>query len=354
MSGYMVSYERDTVIGNIREYIINCQKLDEDGKPTEQEFDLRPNILYDTKNEFAAANPYTKRYLSEDIFSSIASVPPHHQGPTALKEFEDSLKFEPYNALIGDTIFTKKHFLRIVDINQQPKHPDYQPKAGDIAVGVKVAVQNLDLDSTFYAEPVMLLRGELIYSFPGQIDELSVKVRLTQQVFESVYTPDSELIYQTVKVKEGDKFKFKNYDLQLVGFNRQSQHPAYIREKGDIAVGAIVAATNNKGITKQVEPLYFIRNNRPLNLKDEIQDWQLHVRFTEIDPNTGVMTLQVAQGIASEKPITLEVAENSLRMDYIVLETIVFPGINLFWLGSSMMMVGLGMGWWRRRREFRR
>ena len=256
--------------------------------------------------------------------------------------------------MIGDTIFTKKNFLRIIDINQQPQHPDYKPKPGDIAVGAKVAVQNLDLDSTFYAEPMMLLRGELIYSFPGQIDELSVKVRLTQQVFESVYTPDTELIYQTVKVKEGDKFKFKNYDLQLVGFNRESQHPAYIREKGDIAVGAIVSATNNKGITKQVEPLYFIRNNRPLNLKDEIQDWQLHLRFTEIDPNSGTMTLQVGEGIAPAKPIAIEVSENSLRMDCIVLETIVFPGINFFWLGSTMMMFGLGMGWWRRRLELRR
>ncbi len=350
MSGYMVNYERDTMIGNIREYIINCQKLDEDGKPTEEKFNLRPNILYDTKNEYAAANPFTKRYFSEDVFSSVASVPPHHQGPTALKEFEDSLDFQSHFALIGDTILTKKHVIKILGIDQQPQHPEYKPKPGDIAVGVKVAVQNEKLDTTYITEPVMLLRGELIYSFPGQVDDLSVKVRLTQQVFESVYTPDTDLTYQTVKVKEGDQFKFKNYDLKLVGFNRESKHPAYIHEDGDIAVGAIISATNQQGISKRAEPLYFIRNNRPLNLKDEIQDWQLHIRFTEIDPNTGVMTLQVAQGVALEKPITLEIAENSYRMDYIVLETIVFPGINLFWLGSTMMMFGLGMGWWRRRR----
>ncbi len=350
MSGYMVNYERDTMIGNIREYIINCQKLDEDGKPTEEKFNLRPNILYDTKNEYAAANPYTKRYFSEDVFSSVASVPPHHQGPTALKEFEDSLNFQSYTALVGESISTGKHTIQIVGINQQPQHPEYQPKAGDIAVGVKVAVQNEKMDTAYTTEPVMLLRGELIYSFPGQVDDLSVKVRLTQQVFESVYTPDTELTYQTVKVKEGDQFKFKNYDLKLAGFNRQSQHPNYIYEDGDIPVGAIVSVTNKQGLTKMAEPLYFIRKNRPLNLKDEIQDWNLHIRFTEIDPNTGTMTLQVAQGVAPEKPITLEIAENSYRMDYIVLETIVFPGINLFWLGSTMMMLGLGMGWWRRRK----
>jgi len=189
-----------------------------------------------------------------------------------------------------------------------------------------------------------------MYNYPAQINELSVKLRLTPKVFESVYTTDSELNYQTVKVKQGDQFKFKDYDMRLVGFNRQPQHPAYIPEQGDIAVGAIITATNKKGISKQVEPLYFLRKNRPLNLKGEILDWQLHVRFIEINPSTETMTLQVAQGVASERPIDVEIAEDSYRMDYIVLETIVFPGINLFWLGSTMMMLGLGMGWWRRRR----
>jgi len=116
--------------------------LSEDGQPTDQQFRLRPNILYDTNNKFAAANPFTKRYLSEDIFSSVANVPPHHQGAEALKTFEDSLSFEPYQALIGDTIFTKKHFIKVLGINQKPQHPDYKPQPGDIAIGIKTVLQN--------------------------------------------------------------------------------------------------------------------------------------------------------------------------------------------------------------------
>jgi len=61
------------------------------------------------------------------------------------------------------------------------------------------------------------------------------------------------------------------------------------------------------------------------------------------------MTLQIAQGEVIDKPLPIEIAENALRMDYVVLEAIVFPGINLFWLGSVMMMLGLGMGFYRRR-----
>ena len=230
-------------------------------------------------------------------------------------------------------------------------HPDYDPRPGDIVVGLQTAVRTLNFDTTFYADPVMVLRGDLLYSFPAQINPLSVKVQLTQDIFETVFTPDSDLSYQTIKVKEGDQFKFKDYTLVLSGFNRQAEHPGYIPQAKDIAVGALVTATNKAGQSKIAQPLYFIRDSRPLNLKDEIKDWNLHIRFTSIDPNSGTMTLQVAEGTPRDQPITLEVAENSLRMDYVVLEAIVFPGINLFWLGSVMMMLGLAMGYVRRRRE---
>jgi len=349
MSGYMVNYERDTVIGNIREYLINCQRLDENGQPTAEQFQLRPNVIYDHKFNFAAANPYTKRYFSEDIFSSVADIPPHHQGPDEAKAYEDSLKFEPYKSFIGDTIFTKKHYLIVQGIDHDPSHPEYHPEPGDIAIGVKTAVRVLNFDSTWYAEPVMVLRGDLIYSFPAQINDISVKVRLPQEIFASVFTPDSDLTYQTVKVKEGDQFKFKGYNLAFTAINRQPNNPGYFREDKDIAVSALISATNAAGQVKQAEPVYFIRQNRPLNVKDEIRDWNLHIRFTEIDPTTGTMTLQIAQGEVIDKPLPIEIAENSLRMDYIVLEAIVFPGINLFWLGSVMMMFGLGMGFYRRR-----
>ena len=351
MSGYMVNYTRDTMIGNLRKYLIECKKLDEQGQPTDEQFTLEPNIIYDTKMKFAAANPYTKRYFSEDIFSSVAVIPPHHQGPEEAKAFEDSLQYVSYKGLIGDTIFTKKHYVILKGVNKDATHPDYDPRPGDIAVGVQTAVRTLNFDSTFYADPVMVLRGDLLYSFPAQINPLSVKVQLTQDIFETVFTPDAALNYQTVKVKEGDQFKFKDYTLTLSGFNRQAEHPAYIPQAKDIAVGAIITATDKAGQSKMAQPLYFIRDSRPLNLKDEIKDWNLHIRFTSIDPNTGTMTLQVAQGTPSDQPITLEVAENSLRMDYVVLEAIVFPGINLFWLGSVMMMLGLAMGYVRRRRE---
>jgi cytochrome c-type biogenesis protein CcmF len=37
-----------------------------------------------------------------------------------------------------------------------------------------------------------------------------------------------------------------------------------------------------------------------------------------------------------------------LPSNYIVLEAMEFPGINVFWLGSLLMMFGLGFSIWNR------
>ncbi|MDV7400210.1 hypothetical protein RZS08_52840, partial [Arthrospira platensis SPKY1] len=88
------------------------------------------------------------------------------------------------------------------------------------------------------------------------------------------------------------------------------------------------------------QPVYLIRDSRPLNLKDEVPAAGLHFRFVGIDPQTETIELLAAQSPPEARLIPVEVATNSLRSDYIVLEAIVFPGINLFWLGSTMMMIG--------------
>jgi cytochrome c biogenesis factor len=49
-------------------------------------------------------------------------------------------------------------------------------------------------------------------------------------------------------------------------------------------------------------------------------------------------------------PIPFELAENVQRSDYVVLEAIIFRGINLVWAGSLLMLFGT-LPLWRRWRE---
>lgn len=77
----------------------------------------------------------------------------------------------------------------------------------------------------------------------------------------------------------------------------------------------------------------------------------MHVRFTGLNPVAESVEIQVAQGEQKNPIIPAQLATDSLRSDYIVLEAIEFPGINFFWLGSILMMLGLGFSMWQRIRE---
>ena len=166
-----------------------------------------------------------------------------------------------------------------------------------------------------------------------------------------VFTPDTDLVYEQFSIKEGEGFQYKDYTVRLAGFNRTPDHPQYQKEEGDIAVGAILSVVKANKSPKVVEPLYYIRDSRPMNLKDQIGDWNFHVRFTGIDPATEQMSFEVAQGELKQPLIPVEFAENSYRTDYVVLEAIVFPGINFFWLGSVMMMLGLLVSFIKKRKD---
>ena len=44
----------------------------------------------------------------------------------------------------------------------------------------------------------------------------------------------------------------------------------------------------------------------------------------------------------------IEVLDNNPDGEYVVVQALVFPGINWVWLGSIMMMIGLLMGMWEK------
>ena len=73
--------------------------------------------------------------------------------------------------------------------------------------------------------------------------------------------------------------------------------------------------------------------------------------YFAIDPATGTFELKVAKDKRNNPGFPLEIATNVPRSDYIVLEAKIFPGINLYWIGSILMMTGLLMAWWFKYKE---
>ncbi|MAT53443.1 MAG: cytochrome c assembly protein [Saprospirales bacterium] len=362
MSGYRVTYERDTMVGNLRKFTVRYQKLDDQGNVTE-EFTVEPTATYDNKAiEVKAFNPSTKRYLDKDIFTHIATLPMKEANFQFAREADDSLDFQTYylsqneSTLILDTVETKTGELktlrteaRIVEVDNKPTHPDYKPEEGDYAIGVKVAFEKED--TTFFAEPVLVLRGELLYTYPVQLNDLSFKVRLTDEVLEKLIVNENDLDYRKFTVRQGDSFEFNGMQFQFNGFDQAAKHSGYQPQEGDIAINAKIDVVA-EGKNYQARPLYLIRDNSVVNLKDEIPELGLHIRVPRIDPKTETVDIWVAQKEAALSGLPVQIAKKSFRTDYIVLEAIIFPGINLFWLGSTLMMVGLFLAMFHRLRQY--
>jgi len=355
MGDYEVTYIKDTMVTFTRTYTVNYKRRNEAGEVVE-EFDLHPNILYEkTFTKIAASNPATKRYWNKDIFTHIASLPQVEMDFELRKQREDSLNYRKVPLALNapttlldtvpirdrDTFTVRPYQFQLLSVTRAPTHPDYEPEPNDLAVGARIAVMREDIDSVFYVEPVIALRGQFLYQYPIQIDELSTKVRINEGVFQSLFVPENELDYQEYTFKEGTSIELDGLRIEFAGFNKDPDHPGYLAEEGDIAVSALISVQDEDGQGYLAEPVYLIRDNRPFNIKDQVEETGLHLRFVRLDPATESIQLLIAKAPPKAMIAPVDIATDALRSDYIVLEAILFPGINFFWLGSILMMLGL-------------
>lgn len=350
MRGFTATYSTDTLERQTRSFTVNFQRRDMAGNFTGENFTLYPNVMYDRQfSKVVANNPSTQHYWNYDIFTLVSSLPKGELDPEFAKQQEDSLKYDKYEALVGDTIFTKKHYLVVESVTKTPQHPDYKAEKGDLAVGLKLRAYALDDPKSYSVSPMMYLRpGKGGFALHGDIGPLQLKVRLSEASMEHIFKAEEALKYTNFKLKEGDLFEFKGYQIHFVKVIKDVKHPSYAPEPGDIAVAAGLEITAPDGRKAEAAPVYLIRNNQPFSLKDEVPSIGLHFRFENIDPKAGLLTIGVADTAEGQGGIPIEIAENASRSDYIVLEAIIFPGINLVWIGCIMMLLGLAISLWKR------
>ena len=366
MSGYLAEYTTDTLIGNERTFTIEYEKVDSSLTQVTERFTVAPTATYDNEvKKIMTFHPDTRHYLSRDIFTRVAALSDVEMDEANRHAREDTLNFRPVPLQLGqpqlftDTSYRKERRLirdyemTVLELDRNPTHEEYEPERGDLALGAKIRIKFPQSDEEVIAEPVMAMRGNLLYNFDEQVDEFGMRIQLTEAAFDAAFVLEEELDYQEFTLQAGETFEVQGIPVQFVGFNKEVAHPAYVAEEGDVAVAATFRATGPDGRFYTAEPVYLIRGNRPYNLKTEIDELGLHLRFLQLDPSTGSVQIAAAYYQNEAPLVPLEVATNSPRTDWLVLETIIFPGINLVWLGSILMMLGLGLASWYRWRHGR-
>ena len=123
---------------------------------------------------------------------------------------------------------------------------------------------------------------------------------------DTIYTSKSYVVLEQVeKVDHSDKVK-------LV--------------EGDLCVGAKLHVFTLTGKDYRVEPLYLIQGGAALPINEKLEELGLVFRLTKILPE--------------QNKVQIEIAEVKPEQQYIVMKAMVFPFINLVWLGIILTVAG--------------
>jgi cytochrome c-type biogenesis protein CcmF len=163
----------------------------------------------------------------------------------------------------------------------------------------------------------------------GMSSNPSTRHYLTRDIFtyvSSVFKANDKGTYKKDTLHVGDSLFFSNGFLRFEAFNREAQNRHYHPAPGDMTVGAELTVHTLDGPAKKLQPLFVLRGNEVESVPDTLHDLGLYARFTNILPE--------------QNAAIIETKQLDPKDEYIVLKAIVFPYINVLWLGIITMVVG--------------
>jgi cytochrome c-type biogenesis protein CcmF len=154
-------------------------------------------------------------------------------------------------------------------------------------------------------------------TFPGDLE--NPKEKRTDAVNE----------YELAKnytMKKGDTIFAHNAIIILDSLSTRFDKKAYHLNKDDIAVIANLRVLDIQK-TYETKPMYIISNNSILPLASKVEPLGLQFMFWKVDPEKGSVQISMQQ-------------KKSVKRDFIVMQAIVFPYINILWGGCIVMIIG--------------
>lgn len=363
MNGYWVTYQSDTLEGLTKKYLVDFVQVNETGD-TINRFQTRPDVLYNIKLEKVAANnPDTKHFIHKDFFTYVDAIPPELEDINNIRKIDSSLTYEPILLGIGDSTYKRGFVIKLDSLSLGSKNPNYTFQDDDLTLSANLTVrfdpERAAQDTTFKRRaplqdtgrytiyPTLIMRSGFLFAMTDQVNSFNLRARLKSDAIEGLMPVDDSVSYDLLDFKINDIKSWKEYNIQLKGVDKNASHPNYKPREGDIAIHGIVEVTLNNGKRYTAKPLYYIRDGRPFSQKAFIPDLGLHIHLDKIDPESETFTLSFGQPETNIK-IPLEVAFDAPRNDFIVLKAILFPGINIFWLGTIIMLCGMFVGMMKR------
>jgi cytochrome c-type biogenesis protein CcmF len=364
MQGYYVEFERDTTIERKRSYYVRFLDIEEEALnedplpgqplPVEEEFTLSPNVIYNKEfTKIEAYNPSIKRGLTRDVFTRISGLPQQEIDREFARNFDDTLSYQMHYLSIGDTLIKNGYaFLaKTITPTESISHA-VEREAGDIPVQMTMDVWDLEEKEIYTVNPAIMLRGNMTFQFFEPLDELNLRFRLGDSTLLPFLAPDRLPGAVSERISSGSLYNISGCQVELVSLNKEINHPIYEAVEGDIAISALLRVRNmNTGIVYPTEAVYLIRDSREFYLDGFIPELGMSLRFEKLYPENGNIQLTVGNWGDNGYKFPVKIAFEVPRTDFISLQAIIFPGINLVWLGSLIMLGGFFISWWVKRKQ---
>ncbi len=227
----------------------------------------------------------------------------------------------------GDTLRMGKYFVTYVGKRQ-------------VGINIYFDVDYLSKDESGKLTKAFSL-SPLVQTNPrmGNVAEPDTRHFLTYDVYTHVTYADLETLlakqpegeneYAPAKnftIKKGDSIFSSNAIIIFDSLSTNIDKTKYQLNDGDIAVQAHFQVLD---ISKKytANPIYVIRNSSVQPIESKVDDLGLKFIFWQINPQDGKIQ------------ISLQEKKSNVR-DFIVMQAIVFPYINILWIGCIIMAIG--------------
>ena len=169
---------------------------------------------------------------------------------------------------------------------------------------------------------------------------------ITYADMESLEKPEGSGEYHEAKIdtiQAGDTIATSNslVAFKFKGISVDVDRKALGLEENDIAVAAKLEIMDVNNKVREFNPLFIIRGQRVFSKETIVEDLGLKIAFINIDPDNGNAIISIA-----------EKKEN--KREFIIMKAIIFPYINVLWIGCILLILGSMMAVRKRFRDLRR
>ena len=135
----------------------------------------------------------------------------------------------------------------------------------------------------------------------------------------------------------GDTIFTSNSLIKVVGFDKNVDVSKYGLKNSDflVLVGVDLQIFDEAGNTYNAKPIYGLTEKSVFPIEDRVKELGLALAFWKIDPKKDAIHITIAE-------------KKNVSKDFIIMKAIIFPWINILWIGCLLLMIGSIIAIWER------